>query len=123
MDKIILERMQFYGYHGAIAEENKLGQRYIVDLTLYLDLSSAGVSDDLNETVNYAELYQSLRHIVEGAPFQLIEALAERIASELLAQYTKINQLTVKVTKPHPPVDIHFEGVSVELHRKRVQSS
>lgn len=120
MDKIILERMQFYGYHGAIAEENKLGQRYIVDLTLHLDLSTAGVRDDLNETVNYAELYQSLRHIVEGTPFQLIEALAERIASELLDQYTKINQLTVKVTKPHPPVDIHFDGVSVELHRKRV---
>lgn len=122
MDKIILERMQFYGYHGVAEEENRLGQRYIVDLSLDLDLSTAGVNDDLNETVNYAEVYQSLRHIVESTTFQLIEALAERIASELLTQYTKIDQLTVKVTKPHPPVDIHFDGVSVELHRKRAQS-
>jgi dihydroneopterin aldolase len=119
MDKIILERMEFYGYHGVIAEENQLGQRFYIDLTAHLDLSAAGSSDDLQHTVNYAEIFYTIRDIVEGKPFKLIEALAERIASTLLDTYTIINELTVRVIKPHPPFDIHFAGVTVEIHRKR----
>lgn len=120
MDKMILERMEFYGYHGVFSEETKLGQRFYVDLVAYLDLLPAGQSDDLDETVNYAEIYHMIREIVEGKPFKLIEALAEHIASKLLDTYTKINELTVRVVKPHPPFDIHFAGVTVEIHRKRV---
>lgn len=119
MDKIYLERMEFFGYHGVFPEENKLGQRFYVDLVAYLDLSKAGQHDDLNETVNYAEIYHSTKNIVEGEPFKLIEALAENIATHLLDNYTKINEITVRVIKPHPPFDIHFAGVTVEIHRKR----
>lgn len=120
MDKLILERMEFYGYHGVFSEETKLGQRFYVDLTAYLDLAPAGKSDDMEESINYAEIYYTIRSIVEGKPYKLIESLAENIASELLETYTKINELTVSVIKPHPPFDIHFAGVTVEIHRKRV---
>ena len=74
MDKIILEKMDFYGYHGVYPEENKLGQRYRVDLTLYVDLKTAGQTDDLSNSVNYAEIYTLCKEIVEGKPFNLIEA-------------------------------------------------
>ncbi|MEB3103286.1 dihydroneopterin aldolase [Ferviditalea candida] len=119
MDKITLQGMRFFGYHGVFPEENKLGQRFVVDLTLFADLKRAGVNDALADTVNYAEILETTRKVVEEESFQLIEAVAERIASLLLDTYTKINEITVKVTKPHPPVDAHFDGVSVEINRKR----
>lgn len=119
MDKMQLSRMQFYGYHGVFPEENKLGQRFYVDLALSLDLSEAGRTDDLDKTVNYAEVYERVKNIVEGRTFRLIEALAENIASDVLHQYTNVNDVTVRVIKPHPPFDIHFDGVAVEINRKR----
>lgn len=119
MDKIILQAMRFFGYHGVFPEENRLGQRFLVDLTLFVDLKPAGVNDALDDTVNYADIYEATRKIVEEESFRLIEAVAERIASSLLDTYTDINEIIVKVTKPHPPVDAQFDGVSVEINRKR----
>lgn len=119
MDKMILRGMEYYGYHGVFEEERKLGQRFYVDLELELDLSKAGATDDLTQTVNYAEVHELLLGIMRDKSFKLIEALAEHIASKVLDTYTSIDALTVKLTKPHPPFDIHFEGVTVELHRTR----
>lgn len=119
MDKMVLRRMEYYGYHGVFAEERKLGQRFYIDLELELDLQEAGISDDLTKTVNYAEIHELVKQIVEQKSFNLIEALAEHIASSVLDTYTSVDALTVKVTKPHPPFDIHFEGVTVEIHRSR----
>lgn len=119
MDRMVLRRMVFFGYHGVIPEENRLGQKFYVDLDLRLDLTRAGLSDDLNDTVNYAELHALVKRIVEGPPFKLIEALAEKIASEVLGTYTSINEATVSVTKPNPPFDIAFDGVTVEIRRRR----
>ncbi|WP_138496128.1 dihydroneopterin aldolase [Paenibacillus pinistramenti] len=119
MDKMVLRRMEYYGYHGVFEEERKLGQRFYLDLELQMDLRQAGETDDLNKTVNYAEVHERVKAIVENKSFKLIEALAEHIASDLLDTYTVISALTVKLTKPHPPFDIHFEGVTVELFRTR----
>ncbi|RAV09668.1 dihydroneopterin aldolase [Paenibacillus contaminans] len=119
MDKIVLTRMEFFGYHGVFAEENKLGQRYYVDVELFLPLEAAGINDDLEQTVNYADVFEIVKSIVEGKPFKLIEAVAERVASTLLQTYTSINEITVRVIKPHPPFAVIFEGVTVEIHRKR----
>ncbi|GIO69590.1 dihydroneopterin aldolase [Paenibacillus sp. JTLBN-2024] len=119
MDKMKLHRMEYYGYHGVFEEERKLGQRFYIDLELELDLREAGRNDDLSKTVNYAEVHELVKKVVETESFRLIEALGERVASLLLDTYTSIDALTVKVTKPHPPFDIHFQGVTVELHRTR----
>ncbi len=119
MDKIILEKMEFYGYHGVYPEENKLGQRYRVDLTAYVDLKPAGQTDDLNKSVNYAEIYTLCKEIVEGERFDLIEAVAERIAAELFVQHEKIQACTVKVIKPDPPIPGHYQSVAVEIARER----
>lgn len=119
MDKMIIRGMRFFGYHGVLPEENRLGQRFTVDVELTLDLEEAAAADDLAKTVNYADLHARVKRIVEGPPSRLIEALARRIATDLLATYTNINEVAVRVTKPHPPFDIQFDGVTVELRRKR----
>jgi dihydroneopterin aldolase len=121
MDRMLLKRIVFYGYHGVFPEENRLGQKYIVDLDLRLNLTRAAQSDDVNDTVNYAEIYALLKGIVEGPPVKLIETLTEKIASAVLGTYTSIIEATVSVTKPNPPFDITFDGVTVELRRKRDQ--
>ncbi|MFC5704263.1 dihydroneopterin aldolase [Cohnella faecalis] len=119
MDRMKLKRMVFYGYHGVFPEENKLGQQFFVDLDLRLDLGKAAESDDVNDTVNYAEIHALVKEIVQGPPVKLIEKLAANIAHGVLGTYTSINEATVSVTKPHPPFDITFDGVVVELRRKR----
>jgi len=119
MDRMLLKKMVFFGYHGVIPEENRLGQKYIVDLVLHLDLRRAAATDDVADTVNYAEVHALLKKIVEGPPVKLIETLAENIARALLGTYTSINEAVVSVTKPNPPFDITFDGVTVELRRKR----
>ncbi|OUM95509.1 MAG: dihydroneopterin aldolase [Thermobacillus sp. ZCTH02-B1] len=119
MDKMIIRGMRFFGYHGVLPEENRLGQRFIIDVELMLDLEEAAAADDLAKTVNYADVHARVKRIVEGPPCRLIEALARRIATDLLDTYTNINEVRVRVTKPHPPFDIQFEGVTVELGRRR----
>lgn len=119
MDKIYLSNMRFYGYHGVFAEETKLGQRFAVDLVLELDLKEAGKNDDLSLTVNYADVYELTRRIVEGEPRRLIETVAECIAMQLLATFTLVKRCTVKVTKPDPPIHGHYNSVAVEITREQ----
>ncbi len=76
--KFFLNQMKFYGYHGVLKEETKLGQRFCVDVTLELALGSAGVNDDLNQSIDYGEVYERVKGIVEGRPYKLIEAVAEK---------------------------------------------
>ncbi|GLX71440.1 dihydroneopterin aldolase [Paenibacillus glycanilyticus] len=119
MDSMIMKGMQFYGYHGVFSEETRLGQKFIVDLDLKLDLDQAASTDDLDATINYAELYGEVKSVVQGQPYKLIEALAGGIATRVLEAYTMINEVTVRVTKPNPPFEIYFDGVTIELRRKR----
>jgi len=111
--------MEFYGYHGVFPEENKLGQVFIVDLIVELDLKNAGQTDDLNHTINYAQLYEVCQKIVEGRSYKLIEAVAEKIASEVLQSFSSVSSCTVKVIKPNPPIKGHYESVAVEIVRSR----
>ncbi|MBT2759339.1 dihydroneopterin aldolase [Mesobacillus foraminis] len=119
MDKIHLNEMKFYGYHGVFSEETRLGQRFAVDLTVEVDLSEAGKSDHLDDSINYAELYQVCKDVVEGPPFKLVEAVAEKIAQELLAKFEQIAVCHVTVIKPDPPIPGHYKSVAVEITRSR----
>lgn len=111
--------MEFYGYHGVFPEENKLGQRFKVDLTVELDLKQAGKSDNLEYSVNYGELFEVCRQIVEGQTYKLVESIAENIAAQILQQYESILRCTVKVVKPDPPIPGHYRAVAVEIMRER----
>lgn len=123
MDKIYLTGMEFYGYHGVFPEETRLGQRFIVDVELSLPLKAAGKNDDLETTVNYAEVYALVKKIVEGAPLKLIEAVAERIAENILSRFPVVRQCKIKVIKPSPPIPGHFRHVAVEIVRGREHES
>lgn len=120
MDYIHLNEMVFYGYHGVLPEETKLGQRFRLTVSLATDLSTAGKTDDLNETVNYADAYTVCSSILEGPPMQLIEAVAEKIAESLMAQFTdKVFGVRVLLIKPDPPIPGHYTSVSVDITRGR----
>lgn len=111
--------MEFYGYHGVFPEENRLGQRFIVDLIVSLNLKNAGETDHLDDSVNYGELYKLCEEIVEGPPIKLLEAIAEKIAQSILGEFVLISEVTVKVIKPDPPIPGHYESVAVEITRGR----
>lgn len=121
MDKMVVKGMRFYGYHGVFPEENRLGQQFIVDVELLMDMQRAALTDELQYALDYSELHSFVKAIVEGPPFKLIEALTAQVASKVLEHYTMVNEVTVRVTKPHPPFDVHFDGVTVEMNRKRAQ--
>ena len=113
LDKIYVNKMEFYGYHGVFPEENTLGQRFRVDLIVETDLKQAGLTDKLEESISYVDLYQVCKRIVEGTP------VAEQIANQTLEQFDKVNSVTVKVVKPDPPIPGHFQSVAVEIIRRR----
>lgn len=119
IDKIFVNQMQFYGYHGVLPEENKLGQRFNVDLMVELDLAEAGKNDNFQHTVSYADLYAVCRDVVENKRFKLVEAIAEEIAAQILVEYELIQACTVKVYKPDPPIQGYYNSVAVEIKRSR----
>ena len=102
-DRIVLEGMRFYGFHGVNPEERVLGQEYLVDLAVDMDLGPAGVSDRLEDTISYAHIYRAVRDVMEGEPRNLLEAAAQSIADRLLAEFP-VDSVSVRVKKPHPPI-------------------
>lgn len=120
MDKIFLNGMEFYGYHGVFPAENQLGQRFRVDLECGLDLTMAGDSDELNTTVSYADLYQIIHTIMEQEPHaKLLERLAQKIITQIFSQFPVIQDIMVRVIKPDPPIPGHYQNVGVEMRRRR----
>ncbi|MCK8815812.1 dihydroneopterin aldolase [Natroniella sulfidigena] len=119
MDKVILNNLAFYGYHGALNAENEIGQKFFIDLELYSDLRKAGKSDQLDDAINYAEVYELIKEIFYAQDYSLIEALAEDIASSILDDFLKIEEVMVRVKKPEAPVDAIFDHFGVEITRSR----
>lgn len=119
MDKIILKNLAFYGYHGVLAEENTLGQKFYVDIELYLNLKKAGMSDNIEDTISYAQVYEKVKNIVENKRFNLLEALAENIALTILDHDCQINQVFVQLRKPEAPVNGIYDYFAVEIRRKQ----
>lgn len=111
--------MRFYGYHGVLAEEKALGQKFVVDAALYLPLQKAGRSDDLNDTVNYGAVYDRIKSIVIQERFNLLEALAERICGEIFAMAPPVQKIVLRIKKPEAPIDAIFDHVGVEIERDR----
>ena len=102
-DRITLEGMVFYGYHGAREEEKALGQRFVVDLELAVDLSRAGASDRLEDTVDYGEAYRLVKAVMEGPSKNLLESLAEAIGAKALG-LPRVEEVRVTVKKPGVPI-------------------
>jgi dihydroneopterin aldolase len=124
IDEILLEGMRFYAYHGVNPEERALGQRFTVDVVLEVDLRRAGQSDNLADTVSYSAVYKLVRGIVEGEPRQLIEAVAEEIAAEILTEFPPVQHVTVTVRKPEVPMKgSQLDAAGVRIARSRAAGS
>ena len=119
MDRIILRDLAFFAYHGVYQEEANLGQRFYFDLDCYVDLRPAGQSDNDADTVRYDHIAKRVERIVTEQRFQLIEALAEAVARDLLSNMDKIETIRVKVRKPEAPIPAIVKDIAVEITRNR----
>ncbi|MBI5975540.1 dihydroneopterin aldolase [Staphylococcus canis] len=120
-DKIFLEGLEFYAYHGALPAENEIGQIFKVDIEMQVDLAQAGQSDRVTDTVHYGEVYEDVKEIMLGQPVNLLEHLAERIANRINSHYNRVMETKVRITKKNPPIPGYYEGVGVEIVRVSTQ--
>jgi dihydroneopterin aldolase len=118
-DRIVVDRIAVFAFHGLLPEEARLGQRFYVSLDVRLDLGPAGRSDDVARTVSYAVLTEIVTRIATQRRFALIEALAEAIAGEILDRHPLIREIRVRVDKPSAPVPSVIDGVAIEIVRTR----
>ena len=118
-DRIVLKGLQVFARHGVLPEENKLGQRFALDVTAFLDLRPAGQSDDHSRTVCYDGLTRLVIATVTAKRFYLIEAAAEAVAGALLAAFPPIERVVVEVRKPAAAIDAVFDHVAVVIDRNR----
>jgi len=116
-DKILIKGISAKGFHGVLKNEQIKGQKFIIDIELSLALKN--LQDDLNNTVNYAEITEIIVKHITGKPVLLIETLAENIANEVLRQYKKVNNVLVTVHKPKAPIKFKFKDVQVQIEVKR----
>jgi len=118
-DRILLDGMVFQARHGVHDREKVTAQRFEVDVEMLLDLQPAGLEDDLARTLDYGRVYETVRTIVESTTFNLIEALAEAIAHELLSDFPALEEVTVRVRKPEVQLGgpLRFAGVQVRRRR------
>jgi dihydroneopterin aldolase len=118
-DRIVLADLTFFARHGVEPWEKLEEQAFNVDVELGLDLGPAGRSDDLAQTVDYAAVYRLVQRVVEGPSVDLIEALAETIASEILAGNARVEEVVVRVRKPDVQLGGPLGSAGVEIRRGR----
>ena len=119
-DHIEILGLRALGYHGVFEHERREGQEFVVDLVLGVDMHAAAASDDLADTVDYGHIAQLVHDRIIGAPVDLIETLAERIASDCL-EVAGVRQVEVAVHKPSAPIPVPFSDVIVRIQRRRAR--
>ncbi len=117
-DKIILKGAQFHGKHGVSPEERIVGGRIIVDVEIEYDLTRAGISDTIENTISYADVFKVVRHLVEDTESLLLEALARKICEALFERFP-MDAVTINVRKQPPPIRGVVESAGVEIRRTR----
>ena len=118
MDEIKIRNLEIFANHGVFPEENKLGQKFVVSCTLYLDTRKAGKGDSLEDSVHYGLVAQLIKKEMENHTFALIECVAEHLADIILDFDEKIREVEIEVKKPWAPVGLPLEDVSVKIRRK-----
>lgn len=116
MDHITLSGVTAVGHHGVLDFERRDGQPFVVDAVLHLDFGKAAGSDDVLDTAHYGEVAERIRGWITGEPLNLIEALAVRIAEDVLASFP-VSAVDITVHKPQAPIGVEFGDVSVSVHR------
>ena len=118
MDRITVTGIEVFAHHGVLPHERDLGQRFVVDLVLELDLAPAAASDAVTDTVHYGELAADVAALVASEPVDLIETVAARVADRCLAD-TRVTATEVTVHKPSAPLPVVADEVAVTIRRTR----
>lgn len=119
MDKIFINGFVLFARHGVHPEEAVLGQRFIFDVELHLDLRSAGQTDQLDQTVDYGAVMTCIARVTETRRCRLIEALAEGIVLALFTEFPLVKAVRLRVNKPSAPVPGMFSAMGIEIVRER----
>lgn len=117
MIRVALEEMEFFGYHGVYREEQENGNHFLVDVFLDVNIRVPS-DDDLEEVVDYAAVYNTIREAMESRS-NLLETLAARISKAIMEEFRQVAELTVRVSKLNPPLPGPCKRSYVELNRKR----
>ncbi|HJR89723.1 MAG TPA: dihydroneopterin aldolase [Aeromicrobium sp.] len=118
LDRIDLTGIGGWGFHGVHDDERENGQRFVVDVSLGLDLSPAAAADDLGLTVDYGDLAEGVHEVIAAEPLQLIESVARRVM-DLCLGYPPVLWASVTVHKPMAPIQVPFADVSVTIERRK----
>lgn len=118
MDCIKIEQLEVFAYHGCNEEEKINGQKFYVDANLYSDVKTPGLSDNLEETVNYAKACKFINQFMTENRFDLIEAVAEQTTRALLKEFPKVRAIDFTINKPNAPIKLPFGNVAVSVSRK-----
>ncbi len=118
MDRIEVEGIKLFGYHGCLDEEGKIGTDYRVNVTVWGDLSRPAQTDELNDTLDYVIIYRIVKQEV-AIRSKLIEHVANRILDRLLKEMPPVQKAEIKLSKLYPPINGDVESVSVVMNRTR----
>ncbi len=118
MDKIIIKGIEVFAFHGALSEENTLGQRFTIDITMKKNIRKACVNDTLEDTVHYGFVHDDVVNLTKNNKFKLIEKLAEELAKMIIEKYG-VEEVTVSIEKPNAPINGIFKYVAVEITRSK----
>lgn len=116
-DKMFITGVSAKGFHGVLESERGRGQKFVVDVELSVNVKK--LNDDLNKTVNYAEVVEIIIGHITGKSFLLIESLAENIGKDILRKYKKVLNIVVRVHKPKAPIAFKFKDIVVQVEIKR----
>lgn len=117
MDKIQVKGLKVFAHHGVYPEESAQGQDFLVDVCLHTDTRPAGKEDDLEQSVDYGELSLFIDRYMKKHTYKLLESVTENLAREILLRYQKAVSIEISVSKPHAPIPLPFENVSVSIER------
>jgi dihydroneopterin aldolase len=117
IDCIKLANMGFYAFHGTTRAEKEVGQRFYLDVEMFLDLRPAGTTDNIHNTVNYIKVYDIISEITKKRKYNLLEALAEDIVEGIISHFPQLSRVKVKVRKPQVPLCGILDYVEVAIDR------
>ncbi|MGE5628101.1 MAG: 2-amino-4-hydroxy-6-hydroxymethyldihydropteridine diphosphokinase [Solirubrobacterales bacterium] len=117
MDRIRIKNLNIYGFHGVNSQEKDMGQIFIISIDAYMDLRKAGFSDNLYDTVSYADLCVEVENEFKKNKYDLIEKAAEELATYILTKYDLIKKVSIEIKKPWAPIGKTLEYASVKINR------
>lgn len=117
MDKIYINNLKIFAYHGVFAHENQNGQNFYVNAVLYLNTEQAGITDELAYSVDYGSVCELIQKIMTQRVYKLIETVAQTIATAILCNYKLVKSVEIEIKKPEAPIDMEFNSVSVKIKR------